>query len=159
MFAFALKSSAVASALAVTLLVVAPAVAQQQPISGGTSGGVQGRDVSAGTSGMGTTDGTRIGTGGTADAAAADGGSVSTNVDSRVNDRRAMTRSSADARDEDERARSRTRTTVRQGDVVRSRTMSRYKERGEPAVREVVRTTTTADGTTTNTRGSTKPKR
>lgn len=159
MFALAFKPSTVACAFALTLLVVAPAAAQQQPISGGTSGGVQGRDVSAGTSGTGTTDGTRIGTGGTADATATDGGRVSTNVDSTVNDRRAMTRSSADARDEDERARSRTRTTVRQGEIVRSRTMSRYKERGEPAVREVMRTTTTADGTTTNTKGSTKPKR
>lgn len=155
MFAYRLNFSLAAMALVVS----APVVAQGTPISGGTRGGVEGRDVSASTSGTGTTDGTSIGTGGTADASAGDGGTASTGVNSRTNDRRAMTRSIAEARDEDERAMSRTRTTVRQGDVVRSRTVSRYKERGEPAVRDVVRSTTNADGTTTNTKGSSKPKR
>lgn len=155
MFAYRMN----ASLAALALLIAAPAAAQRPPISGGTSGGVEGRDVSAGTSGTGTTDGTRIGTGGTADASAGDGGTVSTDVNSRVNDRRAVTRSIADARDEDERATSRTRTTVRQGEIVRSRTMSRYKERGEPPVRDVVRSTTTAEGTKTSTQGSSKPKR
>lgn len=156
MFAFSNNRLIAASALA--LLVAGPAAAQQ-PVTGGTSGGVQGRDVSASTSGTGTTDGTRIGTGGTADASATNGGTASTNVDANVNDRRAMTRSSADARDEDERARSRTRTMVRQGEVVRSQTMSRYKERGQPPVREVVRSTSTPEGTTTNTKGSSKPRK
>jgi hypothetical protein len=36
--------------------------------------------------------------------------------------------------------------------------MSMYKEQGQRPVREVVRTTSTPDGTTTNTNGSSKPR-
>jgi hypothetical protein len=53
-----------------------------------------------------------------------------------------MQRSTATARDEDERARSRTHTVVRQGEVVRSRTSSMYKQRGERPVRQVETTGT-----------------
>lgn len=146
MFAYKTKSALAASAFALAAFSLSvPASAQQKPVSGGTSGGVTGRDVSASTSGSGTTDGKSIGVGGTADATAGDGGTASTSVNARVNDRRGMSRSTAMARDEDERARSRTKTVVRQGEVVRSRTMSVYKERGEPPVREVVRSNTKAD--------------
>lgn len=49
-----------------------------------------------------------------------------------------MQRSTAIARDQDERARSRTMVKARQGEVVRSRTMSMYKAPGETPVREVI---------------------
>lgn len=42
-------------------------------------------------------------------------------------------------RDEDERARSPTRTVVRNGEVVRSRTSTMYRERGERPQRETTR--------------------
>lgn len=154
MIKFNFARAAIASAVLGSALVSTPLLAQQKPISGGTSGGVEGRDVSAGTSGYGSTDGQSISTGGTADAEARNGGTVNTNVDTRTNDRRGSTRATADARDEDERARSRTRTVTRQGEVVRSSTMSKYKERGQPPVRDVVRTSTTPKGTRTNTNGS-----
>ena len=139
-----------ASALALT----APAAAQVQ---GGSQGSVDGRDISVGTSGYGSTDGRSIEVGGTADAEARNGGEVDTQTRARTNDRAAMQRSVARARDEDERARSTTRTRVRQGEVVRSRTSTMYRERGQPPVREIIRTTTTSEGTTTNRNGSSRP--
>lgn len=151
---FKFGKAGLASILMASAFVSTPLLAQQQPISGGTSGGVQGRDVSANTSGYGSTDGQSISTGGTADAAARNGGTADTSVNTRTNDRRGTTRATANARDEDERARSRTRTVTRQGEVVRSSTMSKYKERGQPPVRDVVRTSTTPKGTRTNTNGS-----
>ncbi len=149
-----MKTMAV-SALAIAL--AAPAAAQV--VSGGTSGGVQGEDVSASTCGEGTTDGTSTSVSGCADAEARNGGTVSTGTKANVNDRRAMQRSNATARDEDERARSRTHTVVRQGEVVRSRTSSMYKQKGERPVREVISTRTNPQGTTTSTAGSTPTKK
>ena len=128
---------------------------QQQPTtttttSGGTAGGVQGSGVSANTSGTGYlitgpngTQGT--GVSGTADATAEDG-TVTTRIDGRANEKRAMQRSSATARTDDERARSRTRTMVSPNDTIRSRTTSTYKARGEKPVRETVSTIVCADG-------------
>jgi hypothetical protein len=119
-----------ATGLLVTLS--APALAQ----SGGTRGSTpEGRDVRAGTSGYGSTDGSSITVGGTADAEARDGGTVDTRTRAKVNDRRGMQHSTAKARDDDERARSRTHTIVRQGEVVRSRTSTMYKQKGERPVR------------------------
>lgn len=148
------KQIGIAAASAIALTIAVPALAQ---ISGGTSGGVQGEDVNASTSGYGSTDGESQTVGGTADAGATNGGTADTNVRANVNDRRAMQRSTANARDDDERARSRTRTVVRQGEVVRSRTSSMYKQRGERPVREVISTRATQDGTVTKESG-TKPK-
>ncbi len=122
------KQIGIATISAIALAAAVPAFAQ---VSGGTSGGVQGEDVSASTSGYGSTDGTSTTIGGTADAGAANGGTADTNVRANVNDRRAMQRSTANARDDDERARSRTRTVVRQGEIVRSRTSTMYKQKGE----------------------------
>lgn len=146
-----------AAAYAVTLsaLIAVPGASLAQSVSGGTSGGVTGGDVSASTYGSGqqttSPDGTAIGVQGGGEAAAANGGSASTKSDAKLNERRAMQRSTATARDEDERARSRTRTMVREGEV-RSRTMSRYKERGEKPVREMTYSVTTPEGTTTKTK-------
>lgn len=121
-----------------------------QSVQGGSSGGIQGRDVSAGTYGTGqytrTPDGSNIGVGGGGTAEALNGGTAETRSDAKLNERRAMQRSVATARDEDERARSRTRTVVKE-DEVRSRTMTRYKQRGEKPVRTMESTVTTPDGT------------
>lgn len=148
------KQIGIATISAIALAAAVPAFAQ---VSGGTSGGVSGEDVSASTSGYGSTDGQSNTVGGTADAAAGDGGTVDTNVRANVNDRRGMSRATANARDDDERARSRTRTVVRDGEVVRSRTSSMYKQQGERPVREVISTRATKDGTVTKESGS-KPK-
>ena len=139
MLAYKARAALAASTLALMSL-AAPAAAQTQ--SDGTSGGVTGQDVSASTCGNGTTDGTSITVGGCADATATNGGTVDTSTRAKVNERIGMQRSTATARDEDERARSRTHTVVRQGEVVRSRTSSMYKQRGERPVREVQSTTT-----------------
>lgn len=134
----------------------APAAAQ---VSGGTNGSTQGRDVSAGTCGQGTTDGSSINVSGCANAEARNGGTVDTSTRAKTNARVGMQRSVANAQDDDERARSRTRTMVRQGDTVRSRTTTRYKAEGERPVRESVTTVTTPEGTTTKTSGRPpKPK-
>jgi len=146
MLAYRAKAALAASALAISAFALA-APGQAQTISDGTSGGVRGQDVSASTCGEGSTDGTSMTVRGCADAEARDGGTASTNVTAKTNDRRAMQRSTAVARDEDERARSRTRTVVRNGQVVRSRTMSMYKQKGERPVREVVSSKTTPQGT------------
>lgn len=135
--------SAAAALAASGLLLGAPAYAQ---ISGGTAGGVQGDGVSASTYGAGQTDGQSIGVQGGGEATAVDG-SVRTDSKAKVNERRAMQRSVASARDDDERARSRTHTVVRQGEVVRSRTMSMYKQKGEKPVREHTYSVTTPEGT------------
>ena len=134
-------------ALAVSALAFAAPVSAQV-VSGGTSGGVDGRDVSASTCGQGTTDATGVAVAGCAEAEARNGGTADTSTRARANTRQAMQRSVATARDEDERARSRTQTQVRQGDVVRSRTQSIYHERGERPVIERSTNTTTANGTT-----------
>ncbi len=133
MSAYPIKAALAASTLALSALAFAPAAAQ---VSGGTSGGVNGQDVSASTCGYGATDATSVTVGGCADAEARNGGTADTNTRARSNDRMGMQRSTATARDEDERARSRTFTKVRQGEVVRSRTSSMYKQRGEKPVRE-----------------------
>jgi len=128
---------------------------QQQPtatttVTGGTAGGVQGRNVSAETSGTGSIisgpDGLQgTGISGTADATAVDG-TVTTRSDAKSNERRAMQRSSATAMTEEERARSRTRTMVSPNDTIRSRTTSTYKADGQRPVRETVSTIVCADG-------------
>jgi len=144
--------------LAATLLtagLIAAAPAWAQTVSGGTSGGLGGEDVSASTSGSGqqttTPEGSSIGVQGGGQATAADGGSASTQSDAKLNERRAMQRSTAQASDEDERARSRTRTMVH-GDTVRSRTMSRYKQKGEKPEREMTYSVSMPEGTTTKTK-------
>lgn len=124
----------VGAALAAAL--AAPATGQV--IRGGTSGSVRGNDISVGSSGYGSTDGSFINTGGAADAEARDGGVVRTGVRSRTNPVVGRTRSFATARDEDERAFSRTRTIVRNGETVRSRTHNMYRERGSPPVHEFI---------------------
>lgn len=138
-------STTSAALAASTLLIGAPVLAQE--ISGGTAGGVQGKDVSASTYGAGKTDGQSIGIQGGGAATAADGGTASSDSSAKVNERRAMQRSVATARDDDERARSRTHTIVRQGEVVRSRTTSMYKEKGEKPVHESTYSVTTPEGT------------
>jgi len=144
------KTSVAASLFAASLLATAPGWAQT--VSGGTSGGLGGNDVSASTYGSGqqttTPDGSSIGVQGGGAATAADGGSATTDSDAKLNERRAMQRSVAQARDDDERATSRTRTTVREGEV-RSRTMSRYHQKGEHPEREMTYSVTTPEGTTT----------
>ena len=134
----AYSRSALFAAAVSAIAFASPAFAQSQD---GTSGGVQGTDVSASTCGSGSTDASGVRVTGCADAAARDGTATTTSK-ARVNDRHGMQRSTATARDEDERARSMTHTRVRQGGEVRSRTMSMYKQRGERPVREVVTTGT-----------------
>jgi hypothetical protein len=145
MTAYTAKSFLAVSALTLAAFAV-PAGAQV--VRDGTSGGVQGTDVSASTCGEGTTTGTSITVSGCADATATNG-TASTTSRARTNERMGMQRSTATARDDDERARSRTQTMVRQGEVVRSRTMSMYKEKGERPVREVTSTSSTPKQTTT----------
>jgi hypothetical protein len=117
-----------------------------QNVSGGTSGGITRGDLSVNTSGNGSTNGTNITVGGTADATANNGGTTNTQVRGHTNDHIGMQRSTATARDADERARSATHTWVRQGQTVRSRTMTMYHQRGQHPVHEV---TTSRNGTTT----------
>lgn len=138
-----LPRTASAALAASALLLTSPAMAQS--VSGGTAGGVQGAGVSASTYGAGQTDGQSIGIQGGGEATAVDG-TARTDSSAKVNERRAMQRSVATARDDDERARSRTRTVVRQGEEVRSRTMSMYKQKGEKPVRESTYSVTTPDG-------------
>ena len=147
MSAFHIKTLVAASAIALAV----PAAAQT--VSGGTSGSVSGQDVSAGTCGYGSTDGSGTKVGGCADATATNGGSTNTSTRARANERRAMQNSVARATDDDERARSRTHTMVKNGQVVRSRTMSMYHMKGEKPVREVV-----TSKSTPQTSRSTKPK-
>lgn len=144
-----------AASAALALVLTAPAtLAQDRPITGGASGGVQGEGVSASTSGTGTTTDNSIGVTGSAEATAVDGRS-GTRSTANLNERRAMQNSTAYARTDDEMARSRTRTVVRDGEEVRSRTSSMYRDSdGGPPVRERECTVATATGTvTTDCRG------
>jgi len=141
MSAYKLKTAVAASALAFGSIALAPAGAQT--VSGGTQGTAQGTDVSAGTCGQGTTTGTSIEVSGCADATATNGGTVNTMNRARTNDRVGTQHSKATARDDDERARSMTHTQVRQGETVRSRTMTMYKQKGERPVRQVITNTST----------------
>jgi hypothetical protein len=141
MSAYPIKTLLAAGAI----LLTAPAAAQT--VSGGTSGSVSGQDVSAGTCGYRSTDGNGTSVGGCADATATNGGTTNTSTQARANERRAMQKSVARATDDDERARSRTHTTVRNGEVVRSRTMSMYHMKGEKPVREVVTSKSTPQST------------
>ena len=122
--------------IAVAAVLAAPASAQV--VSGGTSGSYNGRDVYVGSGGYGSTDGSSINVGGNAEAEARDGGVVNTGVRARTNPHHGTSRSFSRARDEDERAWSRTRVVVRNGEAVRSRTHTFYKERGERPVHEIV---------------------
>jgi hypothetical protein len=146
-----LRAAAVASAFALSALAGGVSA---QTVSGGSSGGLSGDGVSASTYGSGqqTTgpDGSAIGVQGGGAATAVDG-TAATHSDAKLNERRAMQRSTATASDDDERARSRTRTVVREGEV-RSRTNSMYKQDGEKPVRERTYSVTTPEGTTTQTR-------
>lgn len=91
-------------------------------------------DVSASTSG--TAEGTpdSVAVGGTAEAAAADGGTAETNATARFNEHMANQRSTATASDEDERARSMTRSHASRTGADVSHSMSIYKQRGEKPV-------------------------
>lgn len=147
MSAYPMRAALAASAFALSAFALSAAATAQ--ISTGTSGGVRGADVSASTCGQGTTDGSSITVSGCADAEARNGGTVDTNTRAKTNNRMGMQRSIATARDEDERARSRTFTKVREGEVVRSRTSSMYKQRGERPVRETSSVKATPEQTTT----------
>ena len=144
MTAYPTKKAMAASALALCLI-AAPASAQT--VKGGTSGTAQGTDVSARTCGSGTTTPNSITVAGCAEATAEDG-TTSTRNRAHVNDHMGMQRSTATARTDEERARSMTHTRVRQGEVVNSRTMTMYKQRGEKPVREVTSVRATPQGTT-----------
>ena len=137
-------------AAGVLLLAIPAQAVLGQQVSGGSAGGVQQGDLSASTYGNGTTDGSSLGVSGGGEASAADGGTASTSSDAKLNQRRAMQRSVANAQDEDERARSRTRTVVRNGGDIRSRTMSRYKAQGEKPIITRDVSVTNADGTVRN---------
>ena len=125
-----------------TLLFLAPAIllagtAQAQVNSGGagTSSPTTG-DVTAGTTSSGTSGEGAVGVQGTADAAAANGGTATTDASARFNteNNTARQRSTATARDDDERARSRASTNLTPNGDVRSRSMTIYKERGSKPV-------------------------
>lgn len=145
MLAYKTKVALAASALALSAF-AAPANAQA--VKTGTSGTAQGTDVRASTCGQGTTTATSVDVSGCADASATNGGTVNTSNVARANERMGMQRSRATAVDDDERARSMTHTRVRQGEVVRSRTMTMYKQQGERPVREVISSTATPKTTT-----------
>jgi hypothetical protein len=145
MSAYHLRSALGASLFALAGFALAPAGAQT---TAGTSGTAQGRDVSAGTCGQGTTTATSVDVSGCADATAADGGTVNTSNRARVNSNVGVQHSSATARDDDERARSMTNTHARRDGAVRSRTMTWYKEKGERPVREVTTDSATPQQTT-----------
>jgi len=149
-----LQTTLAASGVALALAIAPAAAAQQsstpqrdQTTQGGTSGSVDGRNVSVGTYGYGTATptGTQIEGGG--DATAVDG-TATTRTDARANEQRAMQRSVATARTDDERARSRTMTRVQPDGTIRSTTKSRYKARGEKPVKESERVVVNPDGTT-----------
>lgn len=125
-----------------TLLFLAPAImlagtAHAQVNSGGagTSSPTTG-DVTAGTTSSGISGDGTVGVDGTADAAAANGGTATTDASARFNTQNntARQRSTATARDDDERARSRATTNVTPKGDVRSRSMTIYKERGSKPV-------------------------
>jgi hypothetical protein len=121
--------------LAPALLLAGAATAQSNSSSAGTSSPTN-RDVTAGTTSSGTSGDGAIGVSGTADAAAANGGTASTDANARFNtaNNTARQRSTATARDDDERARSRSMTNVKPNGDVRSNSMTIYKQRGEKPV-------------------------
>ena len=150
----ALTASTLALSLAISPATMAKPKQQSQPqqtttVCGGTSGGVQGRNVTANTSGTGylmTGPGAQgAGVSGTADATAVDG-TVTTRVDGRSTEDRARLKATATAQTEEERARSRTQTMVSPNQTIRSRTTSMYKADGEKPVRESTTTIVCADG-------------
>lgn len=147
MLAYRKAAIVAASTFALSAAFALPAAAQTT----GTSSGHTGQDVSVMTCGQGSTDGTSVQVSGCADAEARNGGTVATDTRAQTNERRAMQRSTATARDEDERARSRTMTRVRNGEVVSSRSSTWYKQRGQRPVRETQRSTARQSGTTTTT--------
>ena len=119
-----------ASAFAVTL---PGALFAQDPTT--TSAGTPTTgDVSASTSGsaQGTPD--SVEAGGTADAGAANGGTVETDASAKFNDHMANQRSTATASDDDERARSMSRSHASTTGADVSHSMSIYKQRGEKPV-------------------------
>ncbi|HEX8569452.1 MAG TPA: hypothetical protein VF699_05950 [Caulobacteraceae bacterium] len=156
-----MRTAFAASTLAISLALAPATIAkpknqkqtttqQSGAVSGGTSGGIDGRNVSVSTSGQGyyttsPTGTTGTGVSGTADANAYNG-TVTTKVDAQTEEERARLKAMATARTEDERARSRTMTKVGPNQVVRSRTTSTYKEKGSPTVRDTVTSITCADG-------------
>lgn len=149
--------AALAAAAALSAMTMAPAAFAQQTqptttVQGGTSGSVTGRNVSAGTYGEGykttSPDEQSIGVAGGGEATAVDG-TATTRTDAKFNDKRAMQKSSADARTEDERARSRSRTMVTPNNMIRSRTTTMYKQKGEKPIRETTTTVVRPDGAAT----------
>lgn len=119
--------------IAAATLILSGAAHAQQTAQSASSTPTTG-DVSAATSGSGTSTPDSVQVEGTADAAAGDGGTASTDSTAKFNNNMARQRSVATARDDDERARSRTSTHVRKDGDVRSKSMSIYKERGEKPV-------------------------
>lgn len=117
------------------LALASAAGAQTNSSRAGTSSPTTG-DVTVGTTSNGTSGGGAIGVGGTADAAAANGGTATTDASARFNTQNntARQRSTAIASDDDERARSRATTNVTPTGDVRSRSMTIYKQRGEKPV-------------------------
>ncbi len=117
------------------LLLATGANAQTNSSNAGTSSPTTG-DVTVGTTTGGTSGNGTVGVTGTADAAAANGGTVSTDASARFNtaNNTARQRSTATAVDDDERARSRSSTNVNPRGDVRSNSMTVYKQRGERAV-------------------------
>ena len=121
--------------IASTLLIAAPGLAQTRSGSAGTQSPTTG-DVTVSTTSGGTSGNGAVGVSGTADAAAANGGTATTDANARFNteNNTARQRSTATARDEDERARSRASTNVNPKGDVRSRSMTIYKQKGSRPV-------------------------
>jgi len=147
-----IRLSAIA-APATLALALAASPLWAQSTSTGTSSGVTGDNVSAGTYGTGTSTPTSAGVTGGGNATA-NGGTASTNSTAKANERQAMQRSVANAAAEDERARSRTHTHVLPNGKVKSQSMSILHEKGEKPVIDKQRSTATPDGTTTNAAGT-----
>lgn len=116
------------------LAFVLPGAAMAQEPTTTSAGTPTTGDVSASTSGSaeGTSDSVEVG--GTADAAAADGGTAETEASARFNDHMANQRSTATASDEDERARSTSRSHASTTGADVSHSTSIYKQRGEKPV-------------------------
>lgn len=119
-----------ASAIALAL----PGALLAQELTTTSAGTPTTGDVSASTSGSaeGTSDSVEVG--GTADAAAANGGTAETEASAKFNDHMANQRSTATARDEDERARSTSRSHASTTGADVSHSTSIYKQRGEKPV-------------------------
>ena len=117
------------------LLMAGAAEAQTHSSSAGTATPTTG-DVTAGTTSSGMSGPGTVGVAGTADAAAANGGTATTSGTARFNTQNdsAHQRSLATASDADERARSRAMTNVTPNGTVRSNSMTIYKQRGQKPV-------------------------